>query len=241
MNHPCFSPATLRAAALAALLAAPSAAAAQQGKASDEADAPAGVHEGLFATGVLEGVATGEGIVFRHERVVEPDSALLPDFDGTAEVSVVAAEVGAREAQVALVADGRNRPVPPLPADAGHPLLLVFLETAVRTVAETTGGSPFYIRNRIRDSFWSSGESEVVEISYKGEAVEAEELVYRPFADDPNQARMGGFADLELRFLVSEAVPGQIGLFELRAPSGGGAPKVTETLTLDGLAEEERS
>jgi hypothetical protein len=226
----------------AAILAATAAAAAGEGRAP--AGAPAeteGVHEGLFATGVLEELEDGESLVFRHERSVEPDNTALPDFEGTAAVSVVEGEAGGREARVKLVSDGRDRPVPPLPADAGHPLLLIFLETAVRTTAEATGGSPFYIRNRIREKLWTDEGGKPVEIRYQGEAVEAEELVYRPFASDPNRARMGGFADLELRFLVSDALPGRIGLLELQSPEGDGAPEVSETLALEGLEEGEPS
>ena len=37
------------------------------------------------------------------------------------------------------------------PASA-NPLLLYFLETTVRAMAEATGGSPYYIRNRIREA-----------------------------------------------------------------------------------------
>ena len=33
-----------------------------------------------------------------------------------------------------------------------HPILLFFLENVVRSMATQTGGSPYYIRNRIRDS-----------------------------------------------------------------------------------------
>lgn len=229
-------PRRLAACALAALLVGPPVAAQETPRPSPEGDG--GVHEGLFATGALESVGTGETITFRHERSVEPDNALIPDFEGTAEITVAEAGTGGREARVALVADGRSRPVPPLPAEAGHPLLLVFLETAVNTMAQATGGSPFYIRNRIRDTLWTGGEGEPAGLRYDGTEIAAEELVYRPFVEDPNRAGMGGFADLELRFLVSDALPGGIGLFEFHAPEGGGAPEVHESLTLRGLEEE---
>lgn len=154
-------------------------------------DPGGGVHEGLFATGVLDGLAPGESIRFRHERSVEPDTPAIPEFEGTTEVSVEEGTEGHRAARVALVSDGEPRPVPPMSADAGHPLLLVFLESTVQTMSETAGGNPFYIRNRIREAFWDSGEVTPVEIRYEGETVGAEKLVYRPFAEDPNRARMG--------------------------------------------------
>lgn len=218
---------------IAVLSAAPAAALAE--------DSGDGVHEGLFATGVLDGLATGESIRFRHERSVEPDTPRIPEFEGTAEVSVTEAADGGREARVALVANGKPRPVPPMPAGAGHPLLLVFLESTVQTMSETAGGSPFYIRNRIRQAFWDGGEVAPVAIRYEGETVTAEKLVYRPFADDPNRDRMGGFADLSLSFLVSDAVPGGIARFDLEVPQVANLPGMSETIVLEGLEQEEES
>ncbi len=200
-----------------------------------------GVHEGLFATGVLDELAIGESIRFRHDRSVEPDTPVILEFEGTAEVALAEAGDGRREARVTLTANGDPRPVPPMPADAGHPLLLIFLESTVRTMAETAGGSPYYIRNRIRESFWDSGEAEPVEIRYEGETVAAEELVYHPFAEDPNRDRMGGFADLTLRFLVSDAVPGGIARFDLEVPPATNLPGVSETIVLEGLEQEEET
>src|SRR5690606_33714605 len=117
-----------------------------------------GPHEGLFATGVLDDLAIGESIRFRHARDVEPDVPGIIDFEGSAEVSIEEGEEGKRAARIALIANDQPRPVPRMPADAGHPLLLIFLENPVRTMSETVGGNPFYIRNRIRESFWDSGE-----------------------------------------------------------------------------------
>ncbi len=200
-----------------------------------------GPHEGLFATGVLDDLAIGESIRFRHARDVEPDVPGIIDFEGSAEVSIEEGEEGKRAARIALIANDQPRPVPRMPADAGHPLLLIFLENTVRTMSETVGGNPFYIRNRIRESFWDSGEVAPVEIRYDGETVAAEELVYRPFVEDPNRDKMGGFADLTLSFLVSDAVPGGIARFDLEVPAVADLPGLSETIELEGLEQEEES
>ena len=107
----------------------------------------------LFAVGVLDGVATGERLVFTHVRAGSFDTALLPAIpDGEIEVAIAPAEAGRREARVTLREDGQQRGLAAFPAGAGHPLLLVFLETTARNVAALTGGSPFYIRNRMREA-----------------------------------------------------------------------------------------
>ena len=49
-------------------------------------------------------------------------------------------------------ATDKPQPVGTFPAGVANPLLLYFLETTVRATAEATGGSPYYIRNRIREA-----------------------------------------------------------------------------------------
>ena len=64
-----------------------------------------------------------------------------------------------------------------------NPLLLYFLETTVRVMAEATGGSPYYIRNRIREALVASD---------LGAADGAErEVTLTPFAADPNRRADG--------------------------------------------------
>ena len=107
----------------------------------------------LFAVGVLDGVATGHRLVFDHQRRGSFDAAVLPPIeDGEIEVALASGGSGGRVAEVTLREGGRRRTLDPLPAAAGHPLLLVFLETVVDDVARLTGGSPFYIRNRMREA-----------------------------------------------------------------------------------------
>jgi hypothetical protein len=57
-------------------------------------------------------------------------------------------------------------------------------------------------------------------------------VVLRPFADDPNRARMGAFADLELSVTMSEAVPGWY--HSLLAATPDGAYRAETVLTGEG-------
>lgn len=82
------------------------------------------------------------------------------------------------------------------PVDTGDPALLFFLERTSRDVAQLTGGSPFYIRNRLKDALFRGGELR------SGDAVRL--AVFRPFDDDPNSARMRGFDSLELTFTIGD-------------------------------------
>lgn len=89
-----------------------------------------------------------------------------------------------------------KRKIGPFPVSGGDPSLTFFLETTARDMASLTGGSPFYIRNRLKDALFRGGQ-----IQTEGDARVA---VFTPFKDDKNAERMMGFQSLELRFTLND-------------------------------------
>ena len=117
--------------------------------------------------------------------------------------------------------DGKVQPIAAFPASGPNPVLLYFLETTARGMAAATGGSPFYIRNRIREALAAAP---------LGPADAPGEVVLRPFAADPNRARMGAFADLALRLRFDPDRPDRI--LELSADTPDAAGGYHQRLTL---------
>lgn len=184
---------------------------------------PAG--ETLFVDGVFRRVAPGTEILYDHRRSGSGTGDHLPAIDdGLVRVTVRTDAAGAREAVVAFSAAGKTRTRQPFPASAGNPVLLTFLEYSLRAMASITGGSRFYIKNRIMEAFRSGGSVEPVTVTYKGKPVPALALVFTPFTADANRDRMGDFADLELRFIHADTVPGSFVRYAATTPvhpSGG--------------------
>lgn len=89
-----------------------------------------------------------------------------------------------------------SRRIGPFPVSGGDPVVILFLENTVRDMATLTGGNPHYIRNRIKDAVFRGGS-----VQREGGVTT---VVARPFDGDPNAERMGGFAALELRFVMGE-------------------------------------
>ena len=89
-----------------------------------------------------------------------------------------------------------SRKIGPFPVSGGDPSLTFFLETVARDMAALTGGSPFYIRNRLKEALFRGGEVAMQD----GQQVAS----FRPFADDPSRARMFGFDSLTLRFALDD-------------------------------------
>ena len=104
----------------------------------------------------------------------------------------------------------------------GDPVLVFFLEQTTRDMARLTGGSPFYIRNRIKDAIFRGGQ-----IAAAGAARKA---TFRPFADDPNAARMQGFETLTLTFVLDSDPKAPIR--ELLAETQGGTPGYRNRMVL---------
>ena len=123
--------------------------------------------------------------------------------------------------QLVQKTDTRTRQIGPFPISGGDPVLTFFLEQTARDMARLTGGSPFYIRNRIKDALFRGGQ-----ISRQGDRSVAS---FTPFAQDPNAARMGGFQTLTLTFVLGD--PKQP-IRELRAETTGEGPGYLNRMAL---------
>lgn len=162
----------------------------------------------LFNTPHLKGVAPGSVLRYEHVRQSDPSLGIGPDVD-----EAIAVEMGKDAAErFTLDADGHPRIFDVADGVPGNPLLMVFLESTLRSVAKATGGSPFYLRNRMREALRD------------GLAQDGEALTMRPFAHDANRARLGAFADMSMRFELSDKTPGM--LVSMAAEAGPDADPV---------------
>jgi hypothetical protein len=198
---------------------------------------PAVAQETPFVAGSFAADSVGAEARFRHERSVHPEGeAARVVFEGGVAITLVLDDDGGREMRLSFVQDDATRAEPRFPAEVGHPLMIVFLEAAVQSMATLTGGSPDYIRSRLREALWEGVEPEPLELTLDDAPIDARALRYLPFAADPERARMGPFADLEMRFVVSDAVPGRLAALAFETPPGeGGLAGLRETIVLEGL------
>ncbi|MCA1403942.1 hypothetical protein I6F26_25600 [Ensifer sp. IC3342] len=102
----------------------------------------------------------------------------------------------------------RSRALGNYPASVGNPLIMYFLESVLVDVAGQSGGSPFYMRNRIKEALLRDAQVVPVSLRYENRDIAAREVTIRPFTKDKARERMGRFAELALAITVSEDVPG---------------------------------
>ncbi|WP_299671990.1 hypothetical protein [uncultured Roseobacter sp.] len=160
----------------------------------------------LFRTGTLDRIDRDAELVYRREVA----SALKPDAEGrdTGDIALSFREGEAPMALLEFRQGSKHKALGSFPASVGNPVIMYFYETVVRDMAEAAGGSPFYIRNRVKDALIQTSDIEAGQAVVAGKTVSTQTIRLYPFANDPNRDRMRGFGDLELRVTMSEEVPG---------------------------------
>lgn len=195
----------------------------------------------LFALQALRGVETGQTLVYDFSRGGAYPAEKLPKIeDGEARLSLQAGEGQARTA-VALLRDDNKliSNFDPFPGEAGNPMFMVFMEETVASMAKITGGSIFYIRNRMREALGAQNSIEEMTVAYGGHDVPARKLTFQPFLTDKNAAKMGqAFVDLSVTFVMSDDVPGEFLAMEaVTGPVEGGVPLMDVKFDLTEVEE----
>lgn len=185
----------------------------------------------VFRSGTLDGLP--EGTEIHYAAVGMPQAGA---DDPWREVVVgLGPDDSALLQQQPAEGDGPARPLGSFDATVGNPVAMLFLERTVQNISESTGGSPFYIRNRIRDALAGPGRIEEVTVTWEGESISATEIALSPFMEDAHRAELGSFADLEIRVVVSEALPGWYHTMTAEAPATGTEEAYAASLSLAGV------
>lgn len=160
----------------------------------------------LFRNGTLDAIDRDMSLVYRRDvsNMIKPDAAKRD----TGGISLSVMPSDATMVQLKFQADGKHRALGQFPASVGNPMIMYFYETVVRDMAESAGGSPFYIRNRVKEALTQPAAVEEGEAIIHGRNVPTVTVRLKPFEKDPNRDRMRGFGDLEMRVTMSDEVPG---------------------------------
>ena len=199
--------------------------------------AAGGFSDAVFAPATLQGTLGTEALRYGHVlRMPE-----LPKTDARPLTPAVVLDdvftlTRPQEARLVLerVTGDDTQPISDFAATSANPVLIYFLESTARNMTEITGGSPFYIRNRLREALGKPDLGPATAVATSGTTATAHEIILRPFAEDKMRDRMGAFAELTLRFVVAPDQPGRI--LAMSADAVAVDATYHESLTL--LAEE---
>lgn len=133
----------------------------------------------------------------------------------------------------------RSRGLGNYPASVGNPVIMYFLESVLADIAVQSGGSPFYMRNRIKEALLRDAQVMPVSLQYQNRAIAAREVTIRPFTKDKARVRMGRFSELVLAVTVAEAIPGWYYSLVATVPAvaGGAEAGYSNAITLKAAAE----
>ena len=191
----------------------------------------------IFSTAALDLVETGQQLVYTHVREGTAGETLNPVPDGEIRIKVQTGDDQKREAVVTMGPTGKLRPVSKWPTTSGNPILPIFLESALRAMARTTGGSSFYIRNRIKDAMGRGGDMDTITMDVNGKEIVATQIVFPLFDNDKNRDRMGDFKDMSLTFVLSDEMPGDIVRFAAQTPEGDEGFAYREVIAFSTVVE----
>ena len=185
----------------------------------------------IFKTGTLSDVSKDDGLTYNREVELVADTDLGARNTGMVRLSFEDDDM----ARLKFTQGEKSKNLGAFPATVGNPIIMYFVETVLRDVAQQAGGSPFYIRNRIKESLVQVAKVDDVSVSKGGKAVHASRITLRPFEDDKNRDKMKGYGDLTLTFTMSPDVPGWYqSLVATVDGSDAGVPLYKNALVLEG-------
>jgi hypothetical protein len=186
----------------------------------------------LFRDGTLDPLDRDRVLIYDRDVIntLQPQAAVRD----TGEIALRITQEDMEMAQLEFRQDGKYRAMGSFPASVGNPMIMLFYESVVRDMAESAGGSTFYIRNRVKESLIRPAEIETGTAMMKGAEIATKTIRLHPFEGDPNADRMMGFGALELRVTMSEAVPGWYMSLSAEVPDpDGSGPIYRSSMTFE--------
>ena len=190
----------------------------------------------IFKTGTLSDVPADAVLRYRRDVTIAADPDRADRNTGAVQLTQDADDM----ARLTFLRDAERRNLGQFPATVGNPIVMYFIETVLRDVAHQAGGSPFYIRNRIKESLVQFAEIEQAAVPFGDQDVSAQQITLRPFLNDKNRDKMKGYGDLTLTFTMSDQVPGWYAALVANVPgTAASAPIYNNALVLQpvGVAQ----
>lgn len=134
---------------------------------------------------------------------------------------------------VDFLSGDRHRYVPEIGDARGNPVIMMFLQNDVSTLAQRTGGSWRYFQRRVKFALEDTATVTQDTAPYEGKQVAVERIQLTPYANEQaHRDKLDAAVDRRYTFILSDAVPG--GVLEIRAevPAENGQPALLDRLTL---------
>ncbi len=220
---------------LACLLLAPllnHSASAQSRSSENSADQPLSpAQTALFDTPHLANVTKPETLHYAYHRT-GPGS-----FDDTISVRVKKVNTdGTRDLSFDYLSGDHHVAFPEIDSFHGNPVFMLALEHDVSMMHEALKLSAASLRNRIRGGFVDAPVTDGTFTLPTGATTPARIITVEPFAHEARLERLPSLQQKTYRFVLADAVPGQIAEIDIDTPAdaGLGAPAMSEKISFTG-------
>lgn len=186
----------------------------------------------IFKTGTLDDFDRDLQLVYdrKVQNSLKPDTAIRD----TGEIILSFDDGQVPEARLKFTQDDKYRGLGAFPASAGNPIIMYFVETVVRDMAESAGGNPSYIRNRVKEALVQPADISTSQAIIAGETIETVDVTMHPFKGNPNADRMQGFDKLAMTVSMSNDAPGWYLVLSADVPGADvGDPIYSSVMTFD--------
>lgn len=132
---------------------------------------------------------------------------------------------------------GMNRvPAGPFTDMPGNPIIPLFLEYHLKTLARVLEANPRYLKNAIRKGLREKVTVTPTKVAFNGREIDGWRVVTKPFEGDAMTERMRGMSDLTYTFVTASEVPGEVVSIEVRSKNDEGGELLEERVSYDQTA-----
>ena len=192
----------------------------------------------IFMGDHLQQLAEGETVVYAFRRNASGE----PDRNDEVKMTVdKVRDDSLRNLSFQFLSGSDQIDFPSVQGYRGNPIAIQFLERDIRDMAQATGTSIAYFRNRIRNAF-KDPQIRQTRITVGETAVDAIEISVTPFQKDPAVTELAGYAEKRYQFTYSEQIPGHLISVRTRMSAGDDAfleEEVRYTGVIDTAVTEE--
>lgn len=189
----------------------------------------------LFMTNHLDNIETPATLEYRFTRSGHADDA----FEDSVRIKVTEGDDSTgKHVETYFFTGDRSRYTPDVDNATGNPVIMMFLQNEVSSIAERTGGNWRYFQKRIKLALQDATEVDTGTAVYNGEKVAVKRIRLQPFInEDTHRDALGAEIDKRYVFTLSEAVPGEV--LEMKSvipPSDAQQGEIVERLRLQDVS-----
>lgn len=156
-------------------------------------------------------------------------------YEDHVDLDVAEGERDGKRVKVDFLTGDRHRYVPDVGNAHGNPVIMMFLQNEVSTLAERTGGSWRYFQRRMKFALEDDATVDEDKARYDGHEIKVQRVSMQPFiAEKAHRNALGKATEKRYVFTLSDEVPG--GVLEMRSETP--AQDETHEATVERLALE---